>query len=110
MGLRQFNPIDQVQKITFPSSVSHDDKSSAITTTNSASNKWAQVADFKWLKVAHSPNWSILPVEDRMDEKDWKTIIAITSSAKAEGGHKWSDQRLRDILIRVGVEEVLSSD
>lgn len=93
-----------MQKNTSPSSSSHDDKSSNATTTNTpASNKWAQVADFKWLKVAHSPNWSILPVEERVDEKTWKTIVAVTSSVEAEGGQKRSSEGLRDVLRRVGV-------
>lgn len=105
MGLRHFNPNHKMQKNTFPPSPSHDDKSSA--TTTSVSNKWAQVADFKWLKVAHSPNWSILPVEDRVDEKVWKTIVADTSSAEAESRGKRSVEGLGDVLRRVGV---LSSD
>lgn len=99
-----------MQKNTSPSSPSHDEKFSATSTTTSASNKWAQVADFKWLKVAHSPNWSILPVEDRVDEKFWETIVAGTSSAEAEGREKRSGEGLRDVLKRVGVGRVLSSD
>lgn len=57
--------------------------------------------------MAHSPNWSILPVEERVDEKTWKTIIAVTYSAEAEaeaeGGQKRSGEGLRDVLRRVGV-------
>lgn len=55
--------------------------------------------------MAHSPNWSILPVEERVDEKIWKTIVAVTYSAEAEaeGGQKRSGEGLRDVLRRVGV-------
>eukprot|EP01064_Diplonema_japonicum_P035413 TRINITY_DN7661_c0_g1_i1.p1 TRINITY_DN7661_c0_g1~~TRINITY_DN7661_c0_g1_i1.p1 ORF type:complete len:303 (+),score=94.67 TRINITY_DN7661_c0_g1_i1:66-911(+) len=28
-------------------------------------NKWDQVNDFKWLKAQHSPNWHIIPEEER---------------------------------------------
>lgn len=98
-----------MQKNTSPSSPPYDDKSSATTTT-SATNKWAQVADFKWLKVAHSPNWSVLPVEERVDEKVWKNIVAGTSSAEAEGREKRSGEELGDLLRRVGVGGSLISD
>lgn len=53
--------------------------------------------------MAHSPNWSILPVEERVDEKIWKTIIAVTYSVEAEGEQKRSGEGLRDVLGRVGV-------
>ncbi|KZM22582.1 uncharacterized protein EKO05_0009573 [Ascochyta rabiei] len=29
-------------------------------------NQWDQIDDFKWLKAEQSPNWSILPEEERM--------------------------------------------
>eukprot|EP01059_Diplonema_ambulator_P005434 TRINITY_DN15167_c0_g1_i1.p1 TRINITY_DN15167_c0_g1~~TRINITY_DN15167_c0_g1_i1.p1 ORF type:complete len:279 (+),score=95.59 TRINITY_DN15167_c0_g1_i1:51-887(+) len=35
------------------------------TTLGGCSNKWDQVNDFKWLKSQHSPNWSILPEDQR---------------------------------------------
>ena len=53
--------------------------------------------------MAHSPNWRILPVEERVDEKIWKNIVAVTSSAEAEGGQKRSDEGLREVLRKVGV-------
>lgn len=59
--------------------------------------------------MEHSPNWSILPVEERVDDKFWKSIVAVTCSAEAEaeaeaeGGQKRSGEGLRDVLRRVGV-------
>lgn len=38
-------------------------------------NQWDQVDDFKWLKAEHSPNWSILPEEQRLGEDIWVTIV-----------------------------------
>lgn len=106
--LTLLSKIIQAQKITSSSSPSYDNKSSTTnTTTTPASNKWAQVADFKWLKVEHSPNWSILPVGERVDDEIWKSIVAVTSpaeaEAEAEGGQKRSSEGLRDVLRRVGV-------
>lgn len=62
--------------------------------------------------MAHSPNWSILPVEDRVDERVWKTIVVVTSEAEAEaeGEEKRSGEGLRDVLRRVGVGAVLNRD
>ncbi|KAI9816934.1 MAG: hypothetical protein M1826_001706 [Phylliscum demangeonii] len=34
-------------------------------------NQWDQVDDFRWLRAAHSPNWSVLPVEERVPEAVW---------------------------------------
>ncbi|KAK1829401.1 tubulin binding cofactor C-domain-containing protein [Podospora conica] len=41
-----------------------------------ASNQWDQVDDFKWLKTEHSPNWSILPEEERIEDGRWKVTLA----------------------------------
>jgi len=38
-------------------------------------SQWDQVDDFKWLKAEHSPNWSILPDEDRLDEQVWTDVV-----------------------------------
>ena len=38
-------------------------------------NQWDQVDDFKWLKAEHSPNWSILPEEQRLKEDVWVTVV-----------------------------------
>ncbi|CAH9075874.1 unnamed protein product [Cuscuta epithymum] len=32
------------------------------------SGNWANVDDFRWLRAAHSPNWSVLPEKDRIEE------------------------------------------
>lgn len=63
--------------------------------------------------MEHSPNWSILPLVERVDDKFWKSIVAVTCSAEAEaegeaeaeaeGGQKRSGEGLRDVLRRVGV-------
>jgi hypothetical protein len=37
-------------------------------------NQWNQVDDFKWLKAEHSPNWSIIPEEQRLNEDTWATV------------------------------------
>ncbi len=38
-------------------------------------NQWDQVDDFKWLKSEHSPNWSILPEEQRLKEETWTKVV-----------------------------------
>jgi len=38
-------------------------------------NHWDQVDDFKWLKAEHSPNWIILPQEERLSEEIWTKVI-----------------------------------
>jgi len=39
-------------------------------------NQWDQVDDFKWLKPEHSPNWSILPAEERLKDEIWTDAVA----------------------------------
>lgn len=56
-------------------------------------NQWDQVDDFKWLKAEHSPNWSIIPENERMEEEIWTMI--------APGGPSTS---VKDILWRAGIE------
>ncbi len=56
-------------------------------------NLWDQVDDFKWLKAEHSPNWSILPTEERLNEDVWANVVP--------GGPGTS---LDDILKTVGVK------
>lgn len=58
-----------------------------------ASNQWDQVDDFKWLKTEHSPNWSILPEEERIEDSRWKETL---HGAPGEG--------VEDILKKMGVE------
>ncbi|KAB8293204.1 hypothetical protein EYC80_007544 [Monilinia laxa] len=61
-------------------------------TDGSVKNQWDQVDDFKWLKVEHSPNWSILPEEERLKEEIWKNVVP------GEPG-----VGLDDILKRIGL-------
>ncbi len=38
-------------------------------------NHWDQVDDFKWLKIEHSPNWSIIPEEQRIKAEIWTEVV-----------------------------------
>lgn len=38
-------------------------------------NQWDQVDDFKWLKAEHSPNWSIVPEDEVLDETVWTKVV-----------------------------------
>jgi len=38
-------------------------------------NQWDQVDDFKWLKAGHSPNWTILSEEGRLEDEVWTKIV-----------------------------------
>lgn len=38
-------------------------------------NQWDQVDDFKWLKADHSPNWSLLPEENRLPTDVWENVV-----------------------------------
>lgn len=38
-------------------------------------NQWDQVDDFKWLKADHSPNWSVLPEQERVSEDIWTRTV-----------------------------------
>lgn len=55
-------------------------------------NQWDQVDDFKWLKAEKSPNWSVLPEEERLAEDVW------TKSVPGEQG-----KDMHDILKTVGI-------
>jgi tubulin-specific chaperone C len=55
-------------------------------------NQWDQVDDFKWLKADHSPNWSLLPEQDRIPEEVWTKVVP--------GGPETS---IDGILRKVGV-------
>lgn len=57
-----------------------------------AQNQWDQVDDFKWLKAEKSPNWSVMPEEERLEEDVW---------ARSVPGEQGKD--LNDILKRVGI-------
>jgi tubulin-specific chaperone C len=51
------------------------------------------VDDFKWLKAEHSPNWSILPEEERLKDEVWTKVVP------GEQG-----MGLDDILKKVGIK------
>lgn len=38
-------------------------------------NQWDQVDDFKWLKAEPSPNWSIVPEDQRIPEEVWTKTV-----------------------------------
>jgi tubulin-specific chaperone C len=57
-------------------------------------NLWDQVDDFKWLKSEPSPNWSTLPVNQRLQEDIWTTVVP--------GG---PGVGLDDILKKVGISK-----
>ncbi|PQE14494.1 tubulin binding cofactor c protein [Rutstroemia sp. NJR-2017a BBW] len=59
---------------------------------NSVQNQWDQVDDFKWLKAEHSPNWSVLPEEERLPDSIWTSVVP--------GG---PGVGLDDILKKVGI-------
>ncbi|KAF9872784.1 tubulin binding cofactor C [Colletotrichum karsti] len=59
-----------------------------------AKNQWDQVDDFKWLKSEPSPNWSVLPEQERLAEEIWTKTVP---------GERGKD--LHDILRAVGVEK-----
>lgn len=40
-----------------------------------AQNHWDEVDDFKWLKSEHSPNWSILPENERLNKAIWTDTV-----------------------------------
>ncbi|EDN95142.1 hypothetical protein SS1G_11017 [Sclerotinia sclerotiorum 1980 UF-70] len=61
-------------------------------TDESIENQWDQVDDFKWLKAEPSPNWTILPEEERLKEEIWTDVIP--------GG---PGVGLEDILKKVGL-------
>jgi hypothetical protein len=56
-------------------------------------NHWDQVDDFKWLKAEHSPNWSILPEMERLNEEVWTSVVP--------GGQGMG---LDDIMKKVGIK------
>ncbi|EPE26970.1 hypothetical protein GLAREA_02884 [Glarea lozoyensis ATCC 20868] len=60
--------------------------------TVESTNQWDQVDDFKWLKMEHSPNWSVLPEEKRLGENIWTDVVP--------GG---PGVGLEDILKKIGI-------
>jgi hypothetical protein len=56
---------------------------------------WDQVDDFKWLKQEASPNWRVLPEDERVSEEVWTDIVPGDSK-----------HGLTDILKAVGLKDV----
>lgn len=44
---------------------------------------WDQVDDFKWLRAEHSPNWSVMPVGERVDGRVWQQIMEMVGKTLA---------------------------
>ncbi len=42
----------------------------------SETNMFDQVDDFKWLKAAASPNWSLLPEAEAIPDQVWEKALA----------------------------------
>ncbi|KAI0397618.1 tubulin-specific chaperone C [Xylariaceae sp. FL0594] len=55
-------------------------------------NQWDQVDDFKWLKDTASPNWSIMPEDQRVAQDVWKDTVCGSASLSTD-----------NILRKVGV-------
>lgn len=47
-------------------------------------NQWDRVDDFKWLKADHSPNWSVLPEEERLEGAFWTDEVSGKTEASAQ--------------------------
>jgi tubulin-specific chaperone C len=57
-------------------------------------NLWDQVDDFKWLKTEPSPNWSVLPREERVKDEIWRDVVQGKGHARLS---------VDEILARVGL-------
>ncbi|OTB03172.1 hypothetical protein M426DRAFT_321967 [Hypoxylon sp. CI-4A] len=55
-------------------------------------NQWDQVDDFKWLKTEPSPNWAVLPEEQRIPADVWQNSVCGSPSLSTD-----------DILRRAGI-------
>ncbi len=62
-------------------------------------DQWNRVQDFKWLKQEQSPNWSILPAQDMLENMIWKDIVP---GAPGKG--------TEDILKEVGIGKYLEHE
>lgn len=61
----------------------------------SETNMFDQVDDFKWLKAAASPNWSLLPESEAIPEEVWKKALA-------GGPNVVIDDTLRELRVGQG--------
>ncbi|KAI1640739.1 tubulin binding cofactor C [Biscogniauxia mediterranea] len=64
----------------------------ASDSTTATTNQWDQVDDFKWLKSEPSPNWSVLPEDQRIEPDTWRYTVCGNPSVNTD-----------DILRKVGV-------
>ena len=66
----RFAPIPQ-QHVSLPRHDLYDqtDDQQMVSSDEEVKNQWDQVDDFKWLKMEPSPNWSILPVQERLGDE-----------------------------------------
>lgn len=55
---------------------------------------WNEVQDFKWLKADHSPNWCVMPEEERLEARIWKEVVPGVPGKGTE-----------DILKEVGIKK-----
>ncbi|SZF03720.1 unnamed protein product [Blumeria hordei] len=46
-------------------------------TLEGVTNQWDQVDDFKWLRSTPSPNWSVLPENERLSDASWTELLQI---------------------------------
>ncbi|TXG61490.1 hypothetical protein EZV62_012853 [Acer yangbiense] len=51
----------------------------AVAMLDEETGNWANVDDFKWLRAMQSPNWSILPEEERVGDVDLTNSNSSTS-------------------------------
>ncbi|KAI0379414.1 TBCC-domain-containing protein [Hypomontagnella monticulosa] len=47
-------------------------------------NQWDQVDDFKWLKTEPSPNWGILPEDERISADVWQNTVCGSPSLSTD--------------------------
>ena len=50
---------------------------------NLAANQWDQVDDFNWLKATASPNWCVLPENERRVDFAKQSVFVLTDAEKA---------------------------
>ncbi|KAK7908940.1 tubulin folding cofactor C- variant 1 [Apiospora marii] len=49
-----------------------------------AENQWDRVDDFKWLKAESSPNWRVLPEEERVADDVWQKTVSGSLTSRKE--------------------------
>ncbi|KAK2653836.1 hypothetical protein Ddye_013692 [Dipteronia dyeriana] len=67
----------------------------AVAGLDEETGNWANVDDFKWLRAVQSPNWSILPAEERVGDVD----LANSSREWPEANLVNSVQVTRPIMV-----------